>query len=403
MLSGYDTGRRGLDWVRGCLAAERAESGLAFNPLADAFRRDPEPGYARLRERSPVHFSRLLDCWVVTRHREVDRVLRAPDVFRSDARASTQDLVDPFVLLDLDRPALFLLDPPNHARLRRVINDAFSRAAIERLTPRLEACIREVVESLGRPGDRVDLVPRFAAVLPLHALDLVTGLRTRDVDTVAGWVSTVVRALEPVASAQAADRALEAYHELGAYLDSERTRPVGERTLCGSLQRAVRSSRLTDAEARQLLLFVVLAGTKTATDFLASAARQLTALPVDAPGRRRVDAALIDDLLTLTSPVQLVARTAAESTVLGGRQVSRGQRLLLVLASANRDLAAGTRRDVTFGRGIHSCPGSHLARVQGRLALSMLLETYPGARLVEATASRRCITLRSWESVVVHL
>ena len=137
MLTGYDTDRRGLDWVRSCLAGERAESGLAFNPLTGAFRRDPEPGYAELREHDPVHFSRLLDCWVVSRHREVEQVLRAPEVFRSDARSSTQDLTDPYVLLDPDRPSLFLVDPPDHGRLRAAVNDAFSRAAVERLRPRL--------------------------------------------------------------------------------------------------------------------------------------------------------------------------------------------------------------------------------------------------------------------------
>lgn len=402
MLTGYDTESRGLDWVRACLAGERAQTGVGFNPFRDSFRRDPEPGYAELRERSPVHFSRLLDCWVVTRHREVDQVLRASDVFRSDASSSTQDLVDPFVLLDPDRPALFLVDPPDHTRLRGVLNEAFSRAAVERLVPRLEACIRAVVESLGRPGDRVDLVPRFASVVPLRALDLVTGLETADLDTVTGWVSEVVRALEPVATARTADRSLAAYRALGAYLDEQRTRRYGEETLCGMLQRSVRSGRLTDPEARQLLLFVVLAGTKTTADFLASASRQLTALPVDAPERRRVDAALVDELLTLVTPVQIVARTATEPAVLGGRRIDAGQRVLLVLASANRDL--GDRcRDVTFGRGIHLCPGSHLARTQARLALSMLLERFPEARLCEATRSRRCITLRSWESVVVRL
>jgi cytochrome P450 len=126
-----------------------------------------------------------------------------------------------------------------------------------------------------------------------------------------------------------------------------------------------------------------------------------------------VDSALVEDLLALTSPVQIVARTAAEPVVLAGRPIEAGQRVLLVLASANRDLGSGCpdgdgsggrpRRDVAFGRGIHLCPGSHLARTQGRLALSALLERYPDARLIAATASRRSITLRSWESVVVHL
>jgi cytochrome P450 len=209
-----------------------------------------------------VHFSRLLDCWVVTRHREVEQVLRAPDVFRSDARSSTQDLTDPYVLLDPDRPPLFLVDPPDHARLRAVVAEAFSRAAVERLEPRLAATVREVVSTLGRPGDRVDLVPRFAAAVPLRALDLVTGLETRDLDTVAGWVTTVVRALEPIATARTAARSEQAYRELGAWLDEQRTRPYAPETLCGALQEAVRSGRLTDPEARALL---VLAGPAAAS------------------------------------------------------------------------------------------------------------------------------------------
>jgi cytochrome P450 len=401
MLTGYDTERRGLDWVHRCLAGERAAAGLGFYPLRESFRRDPEPGYAELRERSPVHFSRLLDCWVVTRRRDVEEVLRTADVYASAASGTTQDLTDPYVLLDPDRPSLFLVDPPDHARLRGVLTDAFGRAAVDRLMPRLETAVREVVDGLGEPGDEVDLVPRFAAVVPLRALDLVTGLDTREVDTVTGWVGEVVRALEPIATARTAARSAAAYRALGAHLDERRTVPYPAGTLCGALQEAVRSGRLTDPEARQLLLFVVLAGTKTAADFLAGAARHLTALPVDAAPRRRVDAALVDELLTLLTPVQLVARTATRPVVLGGQAIEPGQRVLLVLASANRDLQG--RPPVTFGRGIHLCPGSQLARAQARLALSMLLARYPGVRLTGATASRRCITLRSWESVVVRL
>jgi cytochrome P450 len=418
MLSGYDTESRGLAWLRKCVAGERAELGMAFNPLADSFRRDPEAVYAQLRDRSPVHFSRLLDCWIVTRHGDVDQALRASDVFRSDPRSSTQDLIDPFVLLDPDHPALFMLDPPDHTRLRGVVHNAFSPGSIRRLMPRLEECIRELVESLGRPGDRVELVSQFASVVPLRALDLVTGFQTRDPGTVAGWVSAVVCALEPIATARTAAESLESYHALGAYLDEQRSRQFGEDTLCGSLQQAVCSGLVSDAEARQLLLFIVLAGTKTVADFLAGAARQLTALPVTAPERQCVSSALIDDLLKLTSPVQIVARTAAKPAVLSGQAIQAGQRVLLVLASANRDLeieprdrdgrdrnakVRRVRRDVTFGQGSHLCLGSHFARLQSQLALSMLLTAFPGVKLIDATQSRRCVTLRSWESVVVHL
>lgn len=412
MLSGYDTESRGLAWLHECLADERAEFGLAFNPLRDAFRNAPEEVYAALRDRSPVHYSRLLDCWVVTRYEEVAHLLRDHTVFRSSPHATTQTLVDPYAMLDPDHPSLFMLDPPDHTRLRGAVRDAFGPEAMRRLTPRLGDCVHEVVEALGRPGEQVDLVPRFATVIPLRVLDLITGLDLHRVDEVSGWVSAITRGLEPIATARTAQQALDAYQLLGECLNERRARPAREGTLHRSLLQSVAAGRLTDDEARQLLMFLVLAGTKTVSDFLASAARLLTALPADAPERRCVDRALVDDLLARTSPVQIVARTASTSTVLNGQRIRAGQRILLVLASANRELdAAGdthatarrARRDVAFGGGVHRCPGAQLAGLEGRFALSYLLERFPEIRLTGARPSRRCVTLRSWDSVIVQL
>lgn len=412
MLSGYDTRSRDLAWFHGCLAAERAEVGLGFNPLADSFQRAPEVVYTQLRERSPVHFSRLLDCWIVTRYREVDHVLRTNEVFLSDPHSTTQELVDPYVMLAPDSPSLFMLDPPGHTRLRGAVQGAFSAGAVERLAPLLRKHIGQVVEALGRPGDEVDLVSGFAEVVPLRVLGLVTGLDLHDENRITGWVSAVVRALEPIATRRTAAESLAAYDALGAYLDEQRSRPAREGTLCRALRDAVSRGRVSDAEARQLLLFLVLAGTKTVSDLLASAARYLTALPVHARERRHVDSAVVEGLLARTSPVQIVARTAAVPAVLDGVQIRSGQRLLLVLASANDDRArSGTgtgpagpeSSHIAFGRGIHRCLGAHLARLQGRLALAMLLDRFPGVRLVDATRARRCLTLRSWDSVLVHL
>jgi cytochrome P450 len=402
MSSGYATENRGLAWLRRCLAEERKEAGLAFNPFRDAFQRAPEEVYAQLRERSPVHYSRLLDCWVVTRYDDVARVLRDHTVFRSSPDATTQDLVDPYVTLDPGRPSLFMLDPPDHTRLRGAVRETFGPEALRRLAPRLEECVRQVVCSLGWAGDRVDLVPRFATVIPLRVFELISGLELHADDRVTGWVRDVVGGLEPMATAHTADQALTAYRALGACLDEGRARPARAGTLHWTLARDVEAGRLSEAEARQLLMFLILAGTRTVSDFLADAARRLSALPPGAPARQRVDDTLVDDLITRISPVQIVARTAAVPTDVGGRRIAAGDRVLLVLASANRDPGrAGP--DVSFGGGIHRCVGARLARLEGRSALACLLETFPGVRLAEAMPSRRCVTLRSWDRVIVHL
>lgn len=409
MLTGQDPQDRGLAWLRDCLVAERAECGIAFNPLADSFWRQPEIVYKQLRRQSPVHFSKLLDCWIVTTRPEIDYALRAHEVFLSDPRRSTQARLDPFAMLDPGRPSLFMTDPPDHTRLRGVLRSAFSRSAVDRLVPRLRDRVRRSVAALGQPGDRVDLVPGFSSVVPVRALDLVTGIQTSDPLQVAGWVSAITAGLEPIATAKTAERSVESYHALKEYLDDQWPAQARRDSLHASLRRAVESARISDAEARQLLLFTVLAGTKTVSDFLAGAARYVTAQPAGSPWRLGLNAALIDELLAVISPVQMVARTAAQPAVLGGRSIQPGQRLLLVLASANQDAGArhaGTshdQRDLTFGSGIHACPGSYFARVQALLIISELLKTFPGVSFADGSQSRRCVTLRTWDSVIVDL
>ena len=412
-LREYDTNERSLSWFRGGLAIERSEYGLAFNPFGRCFRESPNAVYKELREQSPVHFSELLDCWIVTRYSDVDSVLRASAVFRSDPRSSTQQLIDPYSLLDPNSPSLFMLDPPDHFRLRGIIQSALGRSRIQQMIPHLDECIYQVVQDLGNPGDRVELIPKLAQVVPLRAIELITGIEIERLGIVSHWVSKIAAAMDPLATTASASAALESYRSLQAYLAGKRLGSFAENTLCWSLGQAVRARKLSDTEARQLLFFFVLAGTKTVTDFLAQAAHYLVALPLDSPQRHCISYEFIDHLLRVFSPVQMVARTAATSTTIAGQKIQAGQRVLLILASANYDLMDARARaakscpqlprDVVFGQGIHTCPGGYIARVQAQLALSHLMKVYPGVQLVEAKRSFRGIAFRSWETIRVRL
>ncbi|WBO69639.1 hypothetical protein [Streptomyces camelliae] len=171
MLSGYNTDSRGLAWLHPCLADERAEFAVTFNPLRDSFPNAPEEVYARLRDGSPVHYSRLLDCWVVTRYEDVDHLLREDGVFRSDPRSATQDLIDPYTMLDPDRPSLFMLDPPGHTRLRTAVRGAFGPQAMRRLTPRLKGGPRPARGELRGPVAMVTVdATQDEAVVTWHIL-----------------------------------------------------------------------------------------------------------------------------------------------------------------------------------------------------------------------------------------
>jgi cytochrome P450 len=383
--------------MRERLAAERADAPVAFNPFDAEFRRTPESVYARLRQHSPIHYSRLLDCWIVTRHADVCAVLLDDRLFSSDPGATTQETVDPYALLDPQRPSLFMLDPPAHTRVRAAVRHAFTPGAVDRCGPDLTRIIGDVVASLGGRGDEVDLVPGFATAVPLRVMAAISGLDLSD-PRVPDWIGAVVTALEPINTQRTASTARSAYLALGSHLDDHLRRPARRGTLLDTLGQAITAGTLTAEQARQLLFFLLLAGTKTVADFLAGAVVAWAAQP---GARQPVSAVAVDRLLARLAPVQIVARCATAATVLAGHRIERGKRLLLVLASANQDPAAD--RDVTFGRGIHRCLGMHLARAQAHLALSALFRAYPAIRLTEAVPSRRSITLRGWDRVIVHL
>jgi pimeloyl-[acyl-carrier protein] synthase len=408
----YDTEGRGFTWFRRCVERERAASGVVFNPFARSFWSATHDVYEGLRESSPVHFSELLDCWIVTSYRDVADGLLAHRVLKSNPFSSSQELLDPFALLNEGNPSLFMNDPPEHTRLRGIVNDAFGVAAVRALSPSLERCIERIVRSLGERGDQVDLIGKFAHVVPLRALELITGLEIDRVDEVGRWIASIAAAMDPLATMRSATEARDAYAALQSYLGKKSSVPSPPGTLCWSIQRAVESDQLTRAEAQQLVFFIILSGTKTVSDLLASATHHLAQAPMESRQRCRIDGHAVDRLLLEFSPVQMVARTAAADVNLGGKKIRGGQRVLLVLASANCDaLKAGPGRGsrkglprcVAFGRGIHACVGAYFARVQVQQALSRLMGIFPYVRVADAALAGRGIAFKTWSRMNVIL
>jgi cytochrome P450 len=388
------------------LAIERLETGIAFNPLRRELRVDPHPFYRRLREKDPFHRSRPADGWILTRYDDVAAVL-ADKTFSSDernlrrwrrmqARMRRAGLPDPY---EEERASMLRLDPPDHTRLRNLVNRAFTPRAVERLRPAVERYVDELLAPVGRCRG-MELVADFAAPLPVSVIAELLGVPVADRERFRHWSDEAVRTLgdNSITDRRRANAAMiELGEYLGAIAEERRTDPRED--LLSALVRAeVAGDRLSRAELLTTCVLLLVAGNETTTKLIGNAVLALLGHPEQLALLRaqpeRVPGA-VEELLRYDGPVQLTSRMVLDDRELAGRPLRRGQQLVLVLAAANRDPAQFedpdrldvTRKDVrhlAFGSGLHFCLGAQLARLEAALALEAIVTRFPGLRVAGA-------------------
>ena len=371
---------------------ERRRSGVVFNPLAPAYFQDPYPHYRALRERDPVHWSLLTRSWVLSRSAEIDAVLRDHRRFSSDdrhARHPRRGETDPLV----GGRSMLMLDPPDHTRLRGLVAQAFTPRAIEALEPRIAAIAEELLAPLA-DGATFDLMDTLATPLPVTVIAEMLGVDPRDRAAFKRWSDDVARTLEPTLTDGELRRAQRSARELADYfrgMIAERRRAPREDLLSTLIAAEEAGDRLSEDEMLVTLRLLLVAGNETTTNLIGNGLLALLRHPEQLAALRADPAILpaaIEELLRFDSPVQADARTALEDTSIGGQAIRRGDTLILLIGSANRDPAVcadpdrlDVRREpaaahIAFGRGIHHCLGAPLARLEGRIAFEALLRTF---------------------------
>jgi cytochrome P450 len=279
-------------------------------------------------------------------------------------------------------PTLANGDPPDHTRLRKLVNAAFSRARVRRLTPAVDGFAREMVAALPEHG-RADAIAAVARPLAERSLALAIGYPEHELDALRRWLLaldvTIEHADQPESSEaiRAADQHAAFAERCTALLAPSRE---GD-DLLALLSRA----GLERVRGQSVVMQVVMAGVATTAHTIAHALRALLEEPSRWAALRREPAgveAVVDESLRYRSTVRGMPRTVTRDVELGGAQLAAGDRVWLMFASANRDgpdadAFAPERGDgrghLAFGRGRHFCPGAPLARVETAAALTALL------------------------------
>jgi cytochrome P450 len=393
---------------------------LEFNPYLPEVHANPYPLYQRLRTQDPVHRSEF-GFWVLTRHAEVAAVLRDPRISRDPRRSAPFQLLrgdgqDPF---EDGAPSMLFVDPPDHTRLRTLVNKAFTPIAIGRLRSRVEELTEQLLDRVTSTGE-LDLVEDLAYPLPVTVICELLGVPAQDQIRFRAWSGALVHLLDPLVATDTLQRALAARTALRTYLGglvAQRRAHPADDLLTALVAAEDQGHRLSEPELVSMCLLLLIAGHETTVNLIANGTLALLTHPAQRD-RLAADPGLavsaVEELLRYDSPVQLTARHVLADLEVGGQRVGEGETVLAVLGAANRDpaqfpdpdrldLARSPNRHLAFGGGIHFCLGAPLARMEAQIALTALLRRFPGLALGEGPPTwRDTVTLRGLASLPLH-
>jgi cytochrome P450 len=360
---------------------------FTFDPFDPAVRRNPFPLFARARREHPVFRHAGLPVVSIFRHADVMAVLKDSATWSNSFDVPGVDRTK------LPPPSMLGQDPPEHTRLRSLVNQAFTPRIVRRLQPRLHEIAGELLDRALEQGE-VDLVQALTYPLPVIVIAEIIGVPLADRDRFKDWSDVAVEnlgnALFVPPTPERLERLGSLLREMGAYfaaLADERRRQPCDDLLTGLVQAEVDGSRLSHEEMLQMLVLLLVAGNETTTTLIGNAVLELLAHPAEL-ARLRADRALlpgaIEEVLRYSSPVQMDPRRATRTLELAGQRIDEGQLAVCWIGSANHDEAVFSeperfdigRRDqrhVAFGFGPHYCLGANLARLEAEVAVGMLL------------------------------
>jgi cytochrome P450 len=383
-----------------------------------AFWRDPYPAYAALRADEPVREVRRADgtVWLLTRYTDVRAALADPRL--SKDRRFTLPPGQRAVTQDSRPPMMILMDPPDHTRLRKLVSRSFTLRRMEELRPRVEEIAGALLDALP-PTGRVDLMADYAFLLPVFVICELLGVPAADRDRFAAWSRAMVDDEQyGPAESRAASTALYGY--LGELVAQKRVDP-DDALLSELVAVAQDGDRLSADEVVAMGTMLLIAGHETTVNLIGNGLLALLTHPGQRALLRERPELLpsaVEEFLRWDPPVHSTpVRFAAEDVEYSGVTVPAGSVVALSLAAANRDPerfsgAAELRVDrdaaghVAFGHGLHHCLGAQLARIEGQVAIGMLLRRRPHLALAadpQELVHRRSTLVRGLTELPVEL
>jgi cytochrome P450 len=374
--------------------------------FSDEILQDPYPTYARLHAEGPLHFLDVGGQWAVWSifsHAECSSIAKDP---RLSAKRAQQMIL----LLPIERQAEFselarmlglwmiFMDPPEHTRLRKLLNKGFSPAAIEGLRPQIETIVDRMLNPL-KHGTEVELMREFANAMPVRIISEMLGIPQEMHETFVNWSRAIAvfrgSPDRTVEQARAAQDALIALTDFFRKTVAERRRNKGNDLISLLIDIEEEGEVLTEEELYAQCIALLFAGHETTRNLIGNGIYTLLRHPQEAAELREKPEMIrtaVEEILRYESPVQFTARVLKEDIEVCGQRIPKKWSILCMLGAANRDpkqfkepdqlnLKRLNNEHLAFSAGPHFCIGSQLARLEGQIAILNLVQRFPEMKL----------------------
>ncbi|MCI0397465.1 MAG: cytochrome P450 [Chloroflexi bacterium] len=378
------------------------------NLLRPEVRANPYPLYEQIRLNDPVHWDEAMGFWVLTRYVDVasalhnGRLSKAQGIQGAFRRLPAAEQEQARPLYDLFARQILYADPPYHTRLRGLVNKAFTPRAVEQMRPHVQQVVDSLLDVVEAQGE-MDAIGDLALPLPVTVILEMLGMPVDMRAQFKQWSADVAATIGIVRrSPDLMERALDSLAQVTdciADLSEQARRNPGDDLMSALVAVVEEGERLTQEELVANVLLLLVAGHETTINLIGNGLLSLLQHPKQME-KLRDDPSLmpnaVEEMMRYDNPVQIVYRSAAEAVEIGGKEISRGQLVNVLVGAANRDPAQFSEPDrfdvgrpvgrhVGLGLGIHFCLGAPLARLEGQIAFTSLLRRFPELRLASET------------------
>jgi cholest-4-en-3-one 26-monooxygenase len=351
---------------------------------------DPFPAFAWMRQHAPAYFDEASGVWGITRYADIKEISKDPETF-SNAGGIRPD--------NGPLPMMIDFDAPEHVRRRRLVSEGFTPRRIRESEEGIRVICDAIIDRVCEAGS-ADFVRDIAAPLPMIVIGNMLGVAPRDRDDLLRWSDDMLKSLgspDPGAMELAATAAME-YAEYVTAIAAQRKRDNQSDDLIGTLVHAeIDGDRLDESSVIYESLLILIGGDETTRHVISGGMFELLRHPdqlENLTANRSLMPGAVEEMLRWVSPIKNMARQMTRDVEFAGETLSKGQKLLLLYPSGNRDEAVFDRPEIfditrtpndhmAFGFGSHFCLGNRLARMELSVMFDRLLDRLPDIALAQ--------------------
>jgi len=363
--------------------------------VPDAFWNDPYGFYATLREHAPI-YQNPDGTYVLTRYEDIEAIYRNPALWSSDKKADFGPKFGPgSPLYEHHTTSVVFTDPPDHTRIRKLFQYAFTKKALNAFQLRITQLVDSYLDTFEQTGE-MEVVEDFSFRLPIEVVCDLLGVPTEDRLLLRDWALAILTALEPSLSAHQLDTGHKAVLEFKTYLRDliKHRQAHPEKALDTEVLTVMADAEgtgITELELLHACIFMLNAGHETSTNMISHGIHEMLRNPCETDrlaNEPDLIESMVEEVLRFNAPIQINNRRSTEETVVGGVTLPKGSTVHMIIAAANRDpaqfpdpdrfdIGRKPNRHLSFGLGIHVCAGNTLARLEAEIAFTHLFARFP--------------------------